>query len=414
MNAARPPGEHRVLRAGSGPSRVNGSRTLDGMVQAWLIAVALGFGLLLGVLMATLAVWAARRGEQARQLAEQRVPDGVESVLRVLGPPAILVDGSNLVLARSASAVTAGLVQERVHPGLVEILDEVRATGARVARDVELVGRSRREPTRHLSVTAAQIGVRYILLVAEDRTDAVRLDAVRRDFIANVSHELKTPIGAVSLLAEALDSAADDPEQVRRFASRLSAEAQRLAGLTQDIIELSRVQGAGSLGESEPIAVDRLLTKAIEQNHVVAEAKRIELVRGGERGLVVRGHEATLVVAVHNLVLNAVQYSPELSRVGIGVAARGDTIEISVTDHGPGIPVEEQDRIFERFFRSDPARSRQTGGTGLGLSIVKHAVANHGGDVTVWSQPGSGATFTIRLPRADAADTAGPTEGAAH
>lgn len=382
-------------------------------MQAWLVAVALGFGLVIGVLMAALAVWAARRGERARRLATEQVPEGLGAVLGVLGSPAILVSASNLVLARSPSASSAVLVGDRVHPSIAEVVDEVRARGERVSRELDLAGPARRDPIRHLSITAAQVGLRYVLVIAEDRTDSVRLDAVRRDFIANVSHELKTPIGAVSLLAEALDSAADDPAQVRKFAARLSTEAQRLARLTQDIIELSRVQGAGTVIEPELVSIDAVITAAIEQNHIVAEAKRVELLRGGTRGLTVLGHEATLLVAVHNLVLNAVQYSPEHSRVGIGVVGRADSVDIAITDHGPGIPEEEQDRIFERFFRSDPARSRQTGGTGLGLSIVKHAVANHGGQVSIWSRPGMGATFTIRLPRATAPDDPNPTKGAA-
>lgn len=372
------------------------------MVQGWLVAVALGFGLLAGAVIALAVVWAARRGDRARRVAAQEVPEGLEAVLEVLASPAILVNASNLVLAQSPSAVASGLVAERLHPSIAEIVDEVRTRGEPVTRDLDLVGPARGDIERHLGVRAALVGVRYVLVVADDRTDAVRLEAVRRDFIANVSHELKTPIGAVSLLAEALETAADDPTQVRRFATRLSIESRRLARLTQDIIELSRVQGAGPAGESALVKLDAVLTTAIEQNQVVAESKRVELVRGGTKDVAVWGHEPSLVVALHNLILNAVQYSPNSSRVGIGVAERDDAVEISVTDHGPGIPEEELDRVFERFFRSDPARSRQTGGTGLGLSIVKHVIANHAGEVAVWSRPGSGATFTIRLPRADA------------
>jgi len=375
-------------------------------VQAWVVALALGLGLLVGVAMAATAVWAARRGERARQIAAQEVPQGLEAVLGVLGSPAILVNSSNLVLAQSPSADVTGIVGERVHPMILELIDEVRASGEPIARELDLPGAARRDAVRHLSVTVACIGVRFVLVVAEDRTETVRLDAVRRDFIANVSHELKTPIGAVSLLAEALESAAEDPEQVRRFAERLAAEGQRLAGLTQDIIELSRVQGGEPFGEPELVELDAVLAAAIEQNHVGAEARGVDLVRGGPRGLAVWGHQPTLVVAVHNLILNAVQHSPDHARVGIGVAVRDEVVELSVSDHGPGIPLGEQDRIFERFFRSDPARSRQTGGTGLGLSIVKHAIAGHGGEVTVWSQPGKGATFTIRLPLAHPAAAA--------
>jgi two-component system sensor histidine kinase SenX3 len=223
---------------------------------------------------------------------------------------------------------------------------------------------------------------------------------VRRDFIANISHELKTPIGAVGLLAEALDSASEDPDQVRRFAHRLSEESQRLARITQDIIELSRLQSADALTGAELVSVKQVITSAVDQNRVAAEARGIELAMRGDKKAEVYGDEALLVTAVHNLISNAIQYSPPGSRVGVGVRTVDGVVEIAVTDQGEGIPEDDLDRVFERFFRVDQARSRHTGGTGLGLAIVKHAVQNHGGEIRVWSQPGRGSTFTIRLPEA--------------
>jgi len=187
--------------------------------------------------------------------------------------------------------------------------------------------------------------------------------------------------------------------QVRRFAEQLAKESARLASLTQEIIELSRLQAKDALLHPDIVDIDHVISAAIDQNRVLADAHRITLVGGGQKGLRVWGDEAMLITAVHNLVHNAVQYSPTPSRVGIGVSESGDVIEIAVTDQGIGIPEDELDRVFERFFRVDQARSRTTGGTGLGLSIVKHVVQNHGGDVRVWSQPGRGSTFTIRLPR---------------
>jgi two-component system sensor histidine kinase SenX3 len=239
-----------------------------------------------------------------------------------------------------------------------------------------------------------------VLLLAEDRTESFRLDAVRRDFVANISHELKTPIGAVGLLAEALDGASDDPEQVRRFAHRLNEESQRLARITQDIIELSRLQAADAPGNAERISARNVVSAALDQNRVAAEARNIELVVKGDKSAEVLGDETLLVTAVHNLVSNAIQYSPDDSRIGIGVRTIDGVVEIAITDQGEGIPEGDLDRVFERFFRVDQARSRNTGGTGLGLAIVKHAVQNHGGEVRVWSQPGRGSTFTIRLPEA--------------
>jgi two-component system sensor histidine kinase SenX3 len=252
--------------------------------------------------------------------------------------------------------------------------------------------------------------VSFVLLLVEDRSDAVRLEAVRRDFVANVSHELKTPIGAVSLLAEALDSAADDEDQVRRFAARLTSEAARLAQITREIIDFSRIQSRDPLHEPRPVALDEVLNAAVDRNRVLAESKGIDVVVGKRSGVHVLGDETLLITAVHNLVANAVQYSTPNGHVGIGVRSRDGVVEISVTDQGVGIPDDEIDRVFERFYRGDPARSRQTGGsgTGLGLSIVKHIAENHGGEVRVWSRLGRGSTFTIRLPETPAPEQGRP------
>jgi two-component system sensor histidine kinase SenX3 len=205
----------------------------------------------------------------------------------------------------------------------------------------------------------------------------------------------------VGLLAEALQEAADDPEMVRHFAERLTSEAERLGSITKEIIELSRLQGEGALAEFEPITVQNIVDKAIDQNRVVAKAKKIKLVSGGDLNAVIYGDAARLVVALNNLIANAVHYSPDNSQVGIGAVRRNSFIEIAVTDQGIGMSKEEVERVFERFYRTDQARSRSTGGTGLGLSIVKHIVSNHGGDIRVWSAPSKGSTFTIRIPEAD-------------
>ncbi|HYP73824.1 MAG TPA: ATP-binding protein, partial [Microbacterium sp.] len=218
-----------------------------------------------------------------------------------------------------------------------------------------------------------------------------------RDFVSNTSHELKTPVGAVMLLAEAIDSAADDPDQVRHFASRLTAEVTRLSQLTTRIMNLSRLQAADDLTELRDVSVDEVVAAAIESQAFAAEAAGITIVRGGARGAYVRGDVQVLTEAIGNLVANAIAYSPSGAQVGIGVRADAETVEIAVTDRGIGIPEAEQQRVFERFYRADQARSRRTGGTGLGLSIVKHAVQRHGGEVELWSRPGRGSTFTVRL-----------------
>jgi len=380
------------------------------MVQGWLVIAALAIGLAIGAGVTAVLFVSAGRSRAAAAVTAGALPAGIDAVLDVLEAPAILLDPSNRLVKASATAESVGLAGGDVHPAVAEAVAEVRSSGTPLERDVTI--ERRRDQPRHLHLSAALIGARHVLVIAEDRTDAVRLEEVRRDFVANVSHELKTPIGAVSLLAEAVESAADDPAQVRRFAARLSAEASRLSSLTQDIIALSRVQGAVLVEAPEVVSVDRIVAAAIDNNRVAAEAKQIEIAAAKGRGLAVLGHEPTLVTAVHNLIANAIRYAPERSRVGIGVTHRDGNVEIAVTDQGPGISDEDQERIFERFFRSDPARSRDTGGTGLGLAIVKHAVANHGGEVHLWSRLGQGSTFTISLPAAPAerhAKTTAPT-----
>jgi two-component system sensor histidine kinase SenX3 len=301
-----------------------------------------------------------------------------------------------------------GLVwnQTLVHPELAELVDTVRSTGESVSQILELPRGPFGDANVNFAVQIARLGSRYVLVLAEDRTESHRLEEVRRDFIANISHELKTPIGAIALLSEALEPASDDPEQVRRFAKRLSTEAERLSRITREIIELSRLQAADALQSAELVSVDDVIASALDQNHVAATSHRMTLVKGGARGVEVFGDQALLILAIHNIVANAIQYSPAGSRIGIGVQVEDGTVEIAVTDQGIGIPPEDLSRVFERFFRVDQARSRNTGGTGLGLSIVKHVIENHGGDVRVWSQVGSGSTFTIRLPEASHASAA--------
>ncbi|WP_345761765.1 sensor histidine kinase [Diaminobutyricibacter sp. McL0608] len=383
------------------------------MDSTWLVLLSLALGLVVGAGFVAILHVAARRGARAAEVASPAVPDGVDQVIDALESAGVVLDPSNNVIKASPGALSIGLVwnQALVHPRLVELVDRVRRTGEPITEECELARGPFGDANIHLSVRVARLGARYILLLAEDRTESFRLENVRRDFVANISHELKTPIGAVGLLAEALDSASDDPEQVRRFAHRLSEESQRLARITQDIIELSRLQAADALTGAEVVSVTQAISSAVDQNRVAAEARGIELAMRGDKKAEVFGDETLLVVAVHNLISNAIQYSPSGSRVGIGVRTIDGVVEIAVTDQGEGIPEEDLDRVFERFFRVDQARSRHTGGTGLGLAIVKHAVQNHGGDIRVWSQPGRGSTFTIRLPEASHDAAARPAIG---
>ena len=378
------------------------------MDSAWLVPAALVFGIVLGAGVYGIVMLAARRGQRAVEIVSSEVPDGVDQVIDALESAGVVLDPSNNVVKASPGALSFGLVwnQALVHPELVALVDKVRRNGESITQEVHLSRGPFGEASIYLFVRVARLGARYILLLAEDRTESYRLDDVRRDFVANISHELKTPIGAVGLLAEALVSASDDAEQVKRFAKRLTKESERLARITQEIIELSRLQAADALAKPELVDIDHVVAVAIDQNRVVADSHKVHLASGGDAGAEVYGDETLLVTALHNLISNAIQYSPKGSRVGIGVSHKDGIVEIAVTDQGVGIPDEDQDRVFERFFRTDPARSRNTGGSGLGLSIVKHVVQNHGGDIRVWSQPGHGSTFTIRLPEASRAAAA--------
>jgi two-component system, OmpR family, sensor histidine kinase SenX3 len=239
-----------------------------------------------------------------------------------------------------------------------------------------------------------------VLLLVEDRTNIRRIEEVRRDFVVNVSHELKTPVGGLALLAEAVLDANDDPEAVARFARRMQVESARLTRLVQEIVDLSRLQIAGTLHEPELVDVAAAAGEAIDQYKLVAESRGVEIVSSLAMGVQIFGDADLLVTAIRNLVDNAANYSASGTRVAVSVRRAEELVEIAVADQGQGIAISEQSRIFERFYRVDTARSRATGGTGLGLAIVKHICANQGGEVTVWSEQGQGSTFTMRLPAA--------------
>jgi len=236
------------------------------------------------------------------------------------------------------------------------------------------------------------------MLLVDDRTEAKRLEVTRRDFVANVSHELKTPIGAISLLTEAIAGAQDDPDTIRKFSASLQKEAARLGSLVQELMQLSRVQGANLSDTAVELDLALVINDAVDRNQVLAEQRGVRLVTNAKRGSRLVGDYEMLTTAVRNLVENAISYSDKGAQVGIGLKEIAGVAEIAVTDSGIGISEDEQERIFERFYRVDPSRSRDTGGTGLGLSIVKHAASNHKGDVRLFSKEGVGSTFTLRLP----------------
>lgn len=246
---------------------------------------------------------------------------------------------------------------------------------------------------------------RFAVIYVDDQSEHARVEATRRDFVANVSHELKTPIGAMAVLAEAILESADDPETVRRFGTKVMAESRRLGDMVNELIELSRLQGAERLPDLSPVDVDSVVAEAISRNTLAADNADITVASDPPSGLKVLGNEPLLATALANLVSNAIAYSPQGSTVSVSRRRRDGHVEIAVTDRGIGIAPEDQERVFERFFRVDKARSRATGGTGLGLAIVKHVAANHNGSIRLWSQLGTGSTFTLSVPAYTDADT---------
>ncbi|NAZ81419.1 two-component sensor histidine kinase [Kineococcus sp. R8] len=367
-----------------------------------------------GVLVGGGGVLAFRISERVQGAPRRPAPDdgaglpaGVSDVLLALRSSAVVLDATDAVVKASAAAYATGVVSGRElgHARLRQMVRECRRDGVVREAEEELEGGLGRPRTVVLA-RVSPLGAHHVLLLLEDRTEARRVEAVRRDFVANVSHELKTPVGALSLLAEAVEDAADDPVAVRRFTHRMHRESRRLTQLVQEIIDLSRLQAAEGMVEPTLLEVDALIAEAVDRTGSVAQERGSEVVVAGQRGAQVVGDRELLVTAVRNLVHNALAYSPEGSRVVVEVRRTADAdgggraVDVAVCDRGVGISPADLERIFERFYRVDAARSRVTGGTGLGLSIVKHVAGNHGGDVRVWSVEGEGSTFTLRLPDA--------------
>ncbi len=387
------------------------------MLVAVLLAAALGALVALAA-RSILAVGPRRAGPSgADGLADHGapdVPDVVAEVLALVGGPAVVLDVADEVVRASPAAHATGLVRgtSLAHPETLALVRAARRDGA--THEERLLLRRGRVPGARPSVLSARVaplGTLHVLLLATDHTEAVRVEEVRRDFIVNVSHELKTPVGALGLLAEAIERAADDPVAVRRFASRTAVEARRLTELVRDIVELSKVQVDDPVVDPRPVDLPAVLEEAVDRCRLAAQDRGVVLDLSVGTAQVaaaeVVGDAEQLVTAVTNLVDNAVRHSEAGMRVAVGTNRRGGSVEITVTDQGIGIPDGEQQRVFERFYRVDPARSRATGGTGLGLAIVKHVVAGHGGEVSLWSQVGQGSTFSVRLPDRSTVDPAG-------
>ncbi|MDG4806414.1 ATP-binding protein [Micromonospora sp. WMMD1120] len=377
---------------------------------AVVVAVALVAGVAAGFLLPRMMGRPAIADEQQTGLGRRTI-DSLRAGVVVLDDDdvPVLINPAARAMGLLRTGSTPGSIA--AHPLIRTLAGQVRRTGVR--REIELDlprGRdSAGENPLGVHLRAMGLGNGFIAVEAVDVTEAHRLTRVRRDFVANVSHELKTPIGALQLLAEALldatepaDVAAPDLSEdlvaARRFAERIQHESTRLGRLVQELLELTRLQGAEPQPPPEPVALDWVIAEVVDRTRTTASARGIEVLIEGQRGLTAYGSDSQLATAVANLVENAINYSGENTTVRVTLAGDDEHVEIAVADQGIGIAPTDVDRIFERFYRADQARSRATGGTGLGLAIVKHIASNHGGRVEVSSTLGGGSTFTLRLP----------------
>ncbi|QCX47622.1 two-component sensor histidine kinase [Arcanobacterium haemolyticum] len=363
-------------------------------------------GLILGALIAVGASVAFIVSERQHRAESRREREGAlesaTSVFNALPQAHIVIDAHDRIVRASPRAYAYGLIWEaQLRADVADLIRDARARGKIVDADLVVPRETMDEAADlRLWLRAAPVEGDHILVLLEDMTAKRRLEETRRDFVANVSHELKTPVGAVRLLAETIHSVADEPEHVRHFSEKMMAESERLGNLVKEIIQLSQLQEGDSLADSDVVSVDQVIEEALDRVRIEAENRNVSLISGGRSGLRVYGDQALLTTAIRNLLDNAVRYSRPHSRVSISAINQDGEVHVIVLDQGEGIEPDVQPRIFERFYRGDKARSRETGGSGLGLAIVKHVVADHGGRIKLWSEVGKGSTFTVILPEA--------------
>lgn len=367
------------------------------MNDIWLPLI---MGFLVGALVVGGSAMYIRQDVLERYSQAQSLSDSAAELLEVLAPAGMVLNPSNVIVRVTGGALATGLVDGRVlsHKKLNDLVTAARETDEIQVLEAEL-------PTRlkgaklYISARAKSIGDGNVLLIVDDRTESFRLDQMRKDFMANISHELKTPIGAVGLLAEAMANSLEQPDVLAKLVKNIGKETKRLSALVKDIIQLSRIQSSANVTNTEVVNLIDVVKDAIDRNSWRSEKSNIDVEFNSVKDLVqVYGDAEMLTVAVKNLVENAIIYSNKGDVVNVVVETKDDVAKILVKDSGIGIPKEEQARVFERFYRVDQSRSRETGGTGLGLSIVKHAAISHLGDVQLFSKPGVGSTFTLRLP----------------
>lgn len=344
---------------------------------------------------------------RASNVAAELIPAGARidqkliDLLELTDADYIIVDSDDNVITSSEAMINIGLIKGAriTSENIRKLIRSARKRHEVIETEVAIPRGSLTNGFHERRVRIAGIGREdLVAILIFDDTEARRLDAVRRDFVANISHELKTPIGGISILAEAISEGSDDPELVKNFSERMKIEATRLSHLVQEIIDLSRIQNQNTMQNSEMISLKKVVEEAIYQSKVRAEKRQVQINFACDADIDFFGDRKQLVMAFSNLIENAINYSQERTTVNVVLKQVGEIAEITISDQGVGIAEADLERIFERFYRVDSARSRETGGTGLGLSIVKHVISNHGGDIQVWSAPGTGSTFTVLLP----------------
>ena len=360
-------------------------------------------GLLIGVILGGTIVYSLI---SAKSRPEQQNPSSNSSrnlllkLIQSLPDIVIWVDGDNKI--KYASEVALSLNIAREDKIQIDALETIILMARKIDEPLIRKVKAKRPlgiAKLNLDTWVMRLERGEVLLWAQNNSIVGRVETVRRDFVANISHELKTPVGALSLLAEAIEEAGKDSESVQKFAKRIGPETKRLTNVIQDIIDLSQVQSDDPLATANPVEVSRIINDSVDAIQLLADLHSVEIVQVSEPDVKIVGDEYQLVMAIRNLLTNAITFSPVNSRITVGAKLKGRVVEITVSDQGMGISLENQSRIFERFYRVDPARSRSTGGTGLGLAIVKHVCENHGGEVSVWSVQGQGSTFTMKFPQ---------------
>ena len=363
------------------------------------IVLGLLLGLLIGGVLTYLWMKKSSLGESSNLIPDSS-KDLLLKLIQSLPDIVIWVDRENKIKYASDVALSLNIARdEKIQiPELENLISAAREIDDPIVKKVK-AKRPLGIAKLNLDTWITRLEQGEVLLWSQNNSVISRVEDVRRDFVANISHELKTPVGALSLLSEAIEEAGQDSEAIQKFAKRIGPETKRLTNVIRDIIDLSQVQSDDPLASPNAVEIDKVINDAIDAVQLLADLHSIEIIQVNAPEVKIVGDEYQLVMAIRNLLSNAITFSPVNSRITVGANLKNGVVEITVSDQGIGISLENQSRIFERFYRVDPARSRTTGGTGLGLAIVKHVCENHGGEVSLWSVQGQGSTFTLKFPQ---------------